>query len=255
MSEETVVDVVSGGTTAPFVFVCEHASHYIPEKYNDLGVSDEARFSHIAWDPGARDITLNLAKAFNAPAVVGCVSRIVYDCNRPPEAPDSIPSRSEAFDIPGNRDLGLDQIADRVVKYYRPFERALIGVLDTHAIKPVLVTIHSFAPVYNGKSRSVQLGVLHDQDARMADSILAQAGSHTEMQVERNQPYGPEDGVTHTLKLHGLSRGLLNVMLEIRNDFIQSASQTDAVSEMLTSLLSDAVGKVHSTLVDERAPG
>jgi hypothetical protein len=38
--------------------------------------------------------------------------------------------------------------------------------------------------------------------------------------VFRNYPYGPADGVTHTLKKHGLTREIANVMLEIRNDLI-----------------------------------
>jgi predicted N-formylglutamate amidohydrolase len=46
--------------------------------------------------------------------------------------------------------------------------------------------------------------------------------------VQHNDPYGPQDGVTHTLKEHAIPRGCINVMLEIRNDLVTtSASQTE----------------------------
>jgi predicted N-formylglutamate amidohydrolase len=40
--------------------------------------------------------------------------------------------------------------------------------------------------------------------------------------VRLNEPYGPKDGVMHTLNLHAAARQLRHVMVEIRNDFIRS---------------------------------
>jgi predicted N-formylglutamate amidohydrolase len=68
--------------------------------------------------------------------------------------------------------------------------------------------------------RHFDLGILHDRDRRLADALLHELATDRDVSVRRNEPYGPADGVTHTLKLHGLTRGLLNVMLEIRNDLI-----------------------------------
>ena len=39
----------------PVVLVCEHASHHIPAKFNNLGLSGSHLQSHIAWDPGAME--------------------------------------------------------------------------------------------------------------------------------------------------------------------------------------------------------
>ena len=90
---------------APALLLCEHASNAIPAAYGDLGLDAEAMTSHAAWDPGALDLAQRISQDWGLPLVYGAVSRLVYDCNRPPEAPDAIPARSEMYAIPGNRDL------------------------------------------------------------------------------------------------------------------------------------------------------
>jgi predicted N-formylglutamate amidohydrolase len=87
----------------------------------------------------------------------------------------------------------------------------------------VLVTVHSFTPVYFGQPRDGALGILHDDDPRLADAMLKAASAAGLEGVRRNYPYGPQDGVTHTLRKHGLTRQIANVMLEIRNDLITDA--------------------------------
>lgn len=240
-ASDSPVSVLDGSPTAPFLFVCEHASAHIPDRYGGLGLDDGTRRSHVAWDPGAETVTRALARAFDAPAVLGRVSRLVYDCNRPPESPGAMPPRSEIFDIPGNAGLSEAEKAERIDTIYRPFEAALAGAIDARRSAPALVTIHSFTPVYFGQRRDVELGILHDEDARFADAVLAVAARHTTLDVRRNEPYGPADGVTHTLRRHGLSRNLLNVMIEVRNDLLASESECAAIAAMLAGLLRDAL--------------
>ena len=45
-------------------------------------------------------------------------------------------------------------------------------------------------------------------------------GRMKDIVVKRNEPYGPQDGVCHTLNLHAGARGLAYAMIEIRNDLI-----------------------------------
>lgn len=232
--------VINAAGAAPVVLVCEHASNYIPAQLNSLGLSESVRKSHIAWDPGALELSKRLSALLDAPLVASGVSRLVYDCNRPPTAPDAMPIKSEIFDIPGNAGLDDDARADRVVRYYDPF-RATLAESLAKVSSPVLITIHSFTPIYLGQQRSVETGVLHDSDARLADQMLAIAGKHTDMMVLRNDPYGPEDGVTHTLKEHAIGAGLLNVMLEVRSDRIATSQQQDDIAQMLAGWLRAAL--------------
>ncbi|MEO0931911.1 MAG: N-formylglutamate amidohydrolase [Pseudomonadota bacterium] len=175
---------------------------------------------------------------------------MVYDCNRPPEAASAMPERSEDTDIPGNANLTTKQRQIRVERYYRPFEALLSETLERHPVPPVLVTIHSFTPVFHGQRRTVEIGVLHDRDSRLADALLHVASGYD---VQRNAPYRPEDGVTHTLCRHGLARGILNVMIEIRNDLITAPDQCAAMAATLEGWLTAALDLVAHSGAQEAA--
>ncbi len=227
--------------TSPVVLVCEHASAFIPDEFGDLGLSEVARGGHIAWDLGAFEVARRLSELLDAALVSSTVSRLVYDCNRAPESASAIPETSETYSIPGNQGLSKEQRRQRVEVYYQPFERAVISALVAKSQQPVLVTIHSFAPVYFDQTRSVELGILHDSDTRLADAMLTRAVDHTRLKTLRNQPYGLADGVTHTLKLHGVANGYMNVMIEIRNDLIADLQQCQTMANTLHNLLVSAL--------------
>ena len=99
---------------------------------------------------------------------------------------------------------------------------------------PAIVTVHSFTPVYRGARRDLDIGIVHDTDARFADALLEIAEAETEFVIRRNEPYGPRDGVTHTLAAHAIPRGLLNAMIEIRNDLIADPAGQRAMAERLS---------------------
>ncbi|SEO18054.1 Predicted N-formylglutamate amidohydrolase [Pseudorhodobacter antarcticus] len=227
------------------VIVCEHASSYIPEVYKNLGMRVADLLSHAAWDPGALDVARGISFRLDARLVASGVSRLVYDCNRPPSAMDAMPAQSETIKIPGNADLTADQRRERSDLYYTPFRDHLAKTISATA-QPVVVTVHSFTPIYNGEARSVEIGILHDTDRRFADTMLALAHVHTLADVQRNAPYGPEHGVTHTLKEHAINAGHLNVMIEIRNDLIQTADQQNKMADTLSTWLSETLQKVTS---------
>lgn len=223
------------------VLLCEHACACIPDHLNDLGVSAQDRFSHAAWDPGARELTRKLSQALDAPAVMSTVSRLVYDCNRPPEAPSAMPEKSEVIEVPGNVGLTPEDRAERTKMVYEPFCQAVSGVLDGRDADTVVITVHSFTPIYFGKKRSVELGLLHDTDSRLVDAMLEQPKAFNGFNVARNEPYGPADGVTHSLKLHALPRGMANVMIEVRNDLIDTLDQIQHMADTLAPVLQNSI--------------
>ena len=244
------VTVVNPAGTSPVVLVCEHASRFIPGVYNDLGLTGDALHSHAAWDPGALAVAQYMSERLNAPLVASNVSRLVYDCNRPLAATDAIPDQSETITVPGNKGLTVAQRQDRATTFYEPFRKQLAKVIGAKA-QPVIVTIHSFTPVYHGKRRQVEIGVLHDRDTRLADAMLQVAGQHRDALVLRNAPYGTDDGVTHTLKEHALPAGHLNVMLEIRNDLIQDTKTQSDMAEQIANWVSAALVQCQSGAVQE----
>lgn len=143
------------------LIVCEHASLEIPPRHAELGLAPESRQSHVAWDPGALELARHVAQALGAPLVHGGLSRLVYDLNRPPNAADAMPARSEVHFVPGNADLGEEERLLRVREIYLPFHaelRRLVAEALARGERPALVTIHSFTPsmpVSGGKRKSV----------------------------------------------------------------------------------------------------
>ena len=108
-----------------FVIVCEHAANAVPAEFAGLGLTPELLASHIAWDPGAREVARAMAERLDAPLVAQRVSRLLYDCNRPPDAESAVPEVSEVHPIPGNQGLSAEAKAARAARFYAPFREAL----------------------------------------------------------------------------------------------------------------------------------
>lgn len=229
------------------LLICEHASAAMPTRYKGLGLPKMARTAHIAWDPGALGLAKGLSTRLDATLVAGAQSRLIYDLNRPPHAASAMATRSEAYEIPGNVNLSLAERRRRTENLYQPFSEAIHTLVTSRLAEgrsPILVTVHSYTPVYGGKPRKVQLGIIHDADPSLAQDVAAEAKARLPLATALNQPYDASDGVTHTLRLHATPYGLKSVMLEVRNDLIATPEAQDAMAASLATVLSAALARV-----------
>jgi predicted N-formylglutamate amidohydrolase len=218
--EADPVESVNADGRSSFVVLCEHAGNAIPDKLGALGLSQEDLVRHIAWDIGAASVSRHLSRLLDAPLVMQRYSRLVYDCNRPPESAGAMPETSETTRIPGNAGLSAADKLARLEEICRPYHAAVTELLDRRAaagLRTAIVTIHSFTPVYHGQKRDVELGLLFDRDSWMAEKLV---GQFPGVDARLNEPYAPKDGVMHTILLHAAPRGLRSLMIEIRNDLI-----------------------------------
>lgn len=225
--------------SSPFVFVCDHASNFVPPQYGTLGLDPSELTRHIAWDPGALPVARHLCEALDAPLVESCISRLVIDCNRPLEAPDLIWEVSETTEIPGNRGLDAAERSRRVALAHQPFHEAIDGVVAERlrAERATwLVSVHSFTPVYKSVSRPWEIGIIHDDDARLSTPMI-EALKRDGAVVGDNEPYSPADRVYYTLQRHARSRGLPCAMIEIRNDVIADGKGQRQWGERLAAIL------------------
>ena len=240
-SEEAPALVVNGGGRSAYVLACEHASNRLPTSLGTLGLPESDLQRHIAWDIGAETVARRLSRLMDAPLVLQRYSRLAYDCNRPPDSADAMPEISETTHIPGNRHLSPDDKLKRTREIYRPFHATIADLLDRRAAggtRSMVATIHSFTPVYKGAPRTVELGILHDRDRGLADELIT---SFPGVDARLNEPYGPDDGVLHTLNLHAAPRGLRHAMIEIRNDFLLDERGQAEWAERLAAALAHAV--------------
>lgn len=232
--EESPFQTVNAEGRSPFVLICEHASRRMPRRLGTLGLPGAELERHIAWDIGAEPVARLLSRLMDAPLALQRYSRLAYDCNRPPESPGAMPEVSELTVIPGNKGLSAAERLARIDGIYRPFHDGVSRLLDARAaagMKTLIVSIHSFTPVYKGNRRSVELGILHDRDQILATRLIK---SFPNIDARLNEPYGPKDGVMHTLNLHGFARGLPHAMIEIRNDLVADGRGQDEWAQRLS---------------------
>ncbi|MER8431582.1 N-formylglutamate amidohydrolase [Mesorhizobium caraganae] len=242
LASSDTVGVTNPGGSSPFVLTCDHASNFLPAEFGTLGLAAEDLSRHIAWDPGALPVARRMAATLDATLIETRISRLVIDCNRPLDAPDLVPPVSETTIIPGNAGLSDTQRAERVTLSWRPFHDTIAKIIDkrlSRGQETRLVSVHSFTPVYKGKNRPWHIGIIHDDDRRLASPLIAALQRLSGVTVGVNEPYSPADRVYFTLERHARSRGLACAMIEIRNDEISGETGQRKWADLLTGIFSN----------------
>jgi predicted N-formylglutamate amidohydrolase len=237
-SQSGPIVVENPAGAGPFVIVCDHASNRIPDDCKKFGFDPEALKTHIAWDPGALGVARHLMRSLDAPLIWPDVSRLVIDCNRPPHSATLIVTESEGRPVPANRGLSDDERARRLSQIHAPYHDAIDACLDQRANRGItVVAIHSFTPVYRGTARPWHIGILFDDDRRVADRLLGGLQNDPDLTVGANEPYSPADEVYYTVARHARPRSLPATMIEIRNDEIGDEAGERRWADRLTPLL------------------
>jgi predicted N-formylglutamate amidohydrolase len=234
---------------SPFFIVCDHAGRLIPRSLGSLGLSEDQLASHIAWDAGAAGVARRLGAALGAYTVCQRYSRLVIDCNRPLDAADSIASRSEKTLVPGNQTVGPDAAKERAREIFHPYHDEIRRALDERAAEgrpTVLVTVHSFTPVFLDVARPWHVGVLYNRDSRLAKPLLRAFRDEGDLVVGDNEPYAVGDLTDYSIVHHGERRGLPHVELEIRQDLIADGHGQEGWAERLSRLLAVAVRRMQT---------
>jgi predicted N-formylglutamate amidohydrolase len=228
MSENTkpVLDTQNPDSENRLLFTVDHASRFIPEKYNNLGLTDSSVLHrHIAWDIGIEDVTRRLADKLSATAIYARFSRLLIDANRYPEDMAITPAVSDGILVPANKKISSDEKNHRIATYFRPYHE-MIELILNQKIKahrsPLLISMHSFTPIMNDFERPWHIGVLWDRDERIARPMLEILHKNNALVVGDNEPYSARDPLGYTMSAHGMDRGVPNVAIEIRQDLIDT---------------------------------
>lgn len=224
------VEVVNAEGRSPFVLVCDHAARTLPAAYGDMGLTEAERASHIAWDPGALEVSRRLVALLDAPLVATRVSRLVLDVNRGPDDPRLIWTLSERTRIAANENLSPAERQDRIAALHVPYHDAIDALLKARARRgqpSILICVHTFTPVFHGVARPWEIGLIHGADPRFSAALRdALAAAEPALTIGWNEPYAARDGVTYTLERHGDGGGHHTSMIEIRNDEVSSPDGT-----------------------------
>jgi len=215
----TVSNAEGSGRT---LFVCDHASNRIPASLRNLGLTPDRLQDHIAWDIGAAPMADILSRRFDAPLVKAGFSRLVIDCNRQLSDPTSIPEVSDGVPIPGNRNLDSRQAAVRAREILAPYHAEIEWQLsrDRSPAFHALISVHSFTPVFKGHTRPWHVGVLWNEDGRLALPFMDALAARKGVVVGDNEPYSGRENFGYTIDIHGEGRSLPHLLVEVRQDLI-----------------------------------
>jgi predicted N-formylglutamate amidohydrolase len=232
---------------SPFLLTSDHYGRAIPRVLGDLGLPMGELTRHIAWDPGIAGVADALSRQLGAHLIAQRYSRLVIDCNRPPGVPSSIPRISEATLIPGNEALTREAAEIRRRAIFDPYHRRIDEVIEArlrNAMPTVLVSLHSFTPVYAGIARPWHIGTLYHRDTRLPPLLLKHLRAEPELVVGDNEPYAVSDETDYTIPVHGEARGLMNTGIEIRQDLLAEPAGQIEWAERLARIF----GEIEITL-------
>lgn len=224
----------------PFVFTCEHATNRVPEDAGGLAPDDRPFLGdHWGWDVGAADLARDLAARTGSCAVLSGFSRLVCDPNRDPGRPDFVVATVQGHALGLNRGVDAAERRRRRERWFDPYHDAVDRVLaGRRALGPEvrLCSIHTFTPVFQGRTRSLEVGVLfdvHEEHARTLRAALDREGFATAL----NEPYSGHAGLIYAASRHGRAHGVAYLELEVRQDLVDTPERARAVGARVARAL------------------
>ncbi|MFV2091470.1 MAG: N-formylglutamate amidohydrolase [Hyphomicrobiales bacterium] len=232
-------ELVPGNSAGGLVIVCDHASNHIPEKYHNLGLPGTQLARHIAYDIGVRQVTLQLARALNAPAILSGFSRLLIDPNRAMDDPTLVMKIADGAIVPGNVAVDQAEIDARLAAFHAPYHQAIASEINkaiNSGVPPAIFSVHSFTPHFKDQDRPWHATILWDCDPRLPLPLLRALEGQGDIVVGENVPYsGKLQG--DTMFRHASQNGLAHALIEIRQDLIGDAATAAAWADRLARLL------------------
>jgi predicted N-formylglutamate amidohydrolase len=238
-------EALDGDNAGGLLILVDHASNFVPPEYRGLGLPEAELQRHIAYDIGSSALARSLAERFRAPAILTCFSRLIIDPNRGEDDPTLIMRLSDGAVVPGNADFDGLERERRLNRFYRPYHAAVaqqIEAMLVGGVPPVLLSFHSYTPVWKDARRPWHAGVLWDRDDRFAAPLIERLAAEHGLRIGDNEPY-LGSLKNDTMYRHGTMRGLSHALLEVRNDLIESPAGVLEWADRLEPILRDILAQ------------
>ena len=250
MSDDSPFFITGSEQKGPWLITCDHARNHVPAAVNggSLGMSVCEMQRHIAYDVGAEGLSLALGKYLQSPVLCSNFSRLVIDPNRGEDDPTLLMKVYDGTLIPANRNTDAADVERRLEAYHRPYHKAYSELATSDR---AIVAVHSFTPRLKGRSpRPWEIGILFGKDRRLADLTIARLQARGNLTVGINEPYDghlPGDSIDQ----HALPRDLLNILIEVRNDLIETKKEQNAWAQLLAPILRQALAATDTSKAGE----
>src|SRR5207302_6446586 len=143
---------------------------------------------------------------------------------------------------PRNEGISERERDARRREIFDPYHDRINAAVDgrVHDKRPtVLVSLHSFTPVYAGGTRPWHIGTLYNRDTVLPRLLLKHLRAESDLVVGDNEPYAVSDLTDYTIPVHGEARGLINTGIEIRQDLIADQSGQQQWAERLARIFAE----------------
>lgn len=231
MARTEAVEQVEGDYGGRLVLTCEHASSELPEPWTWPKADRWLIDTHWASDIGAAAFTRRVAGLMNAPAALSRFSRLLIDPNRPLDSDTLFRSTADGRTIHLNASLLQSDRQRRIDGFYAPYHRAVRAMVEKSRGDTVFA-IHSFTDNYEGDRRTLEVGVLFDDDEEPAYRLvrhLEGAGFH----VLPNEPWSGKAGLAYSAVRHARELGRCALEIEVRQDLIVDEAFAARLAEAL----------------------
>ena len=231
----------------PVVLCCDHAGNAMPKAIQNLRPSGYDMNRHIAIDVGARKLAIKIAENLGACLITQYYSRLVIDPNRTRKSRQLAATVSDCTVIPFNQNLSDQDLDERWNSIHKPYHNKIDSVLEKRAGKPtVFIAIHSFSPKLRGApARPWVVDLIVRTDQTLAKLIKSGIESDIPgINVGINQVFKITKKVNYSLAVHAETRGLPNVSIEVRNDWVSNPYQIEYWGKLLARVIESAIPAV-----------
>ncbi len=246
-NDPTPFDVINENGKAPLLIACDHAENRIPECLSGLGMDKAHLEKHIAYDIGAKQVSIMLSRMFDAPLICSGYSRLVIDLNRHLDAHSLVTPHSDNIDVPGNQNLSAEEIKQRIDCFFHPYHdqyaRMAKRVVADHD-QPLILSVHSFTPSINGIPRPWEYGVLWDDPHRkLSQMVIDNFRKIDGLTIGDNQPYHARDPMGYAQVEHAEKNGMEMALIEIRQDLIVDKQRQMQAAEIMYQVISPLIAQ------------
>jgi len=224
-----------------FLVTCEHAGNMLPaDKGVSWGVNDVKRdlaSKHWAYDPGAKEFSIQLGQGLECPVITSEFSRLFIDLNRPIASKTLARTHCDGELVELNDSVDLD---DRIGKFYIPYHLTLEKVAQETNAKTA-ISVHTFTPEYEGSVRDFEIGVLYSVNMKDRAVALNQAFLDAGFTSKVNAPWSGKHGFMFSVDCFCYNSSVPGdrkaLMLEFRNDVCTNPSWRARCLEVLLPFL------------------
>jgi predicted N-formylglutamate amidohydrolase len=183
-----------------------------------------------------------MARRLAASAVGGRWSRLWIDLNRRVDDPTLIRRRAAGRELSWNLGIGPDDVERRMLDVHAPYhveiDRLILRRM-VRGVRPLLLAVHTFTPVFRGRRRPFEIGVLYDRHRVLAHR-LGRSLRGSGLSIVYNRPYSGMAGMMYSVDRHGSHHGLPCLEIEVT----QAIADEPARVRRLAGVVAESIRKL-----------